>query len=266
MSFDVDDFLRFTQKDLDDDNVLYTKSDIVRDSLNTKFLDYKKFDETKSSIKNRIKENKTFIYADKTLYLNIGCYNKSFTDNYEKLLPLFHIDVDDSNDNICSYIKILKNADDEIINNGPKYLTTLQLMNKIVNLDTDKIYTICKSMSLEFLYFVNKCYFWLWQLSKFENHDHGMFMIDTMSIEILDNPNIVIINCEYMINRKKPRYINDFNFKYHPTSNEVTLYSNTFTLTSDVNEQEYYIRKYLLHPFLKQIRYSYLMKGNHHNG
>lgn len=265
-----DCFLSLIQKDLTDDNVLYSENDIMRYCINVRPDFFKRLDDGRDSIVSYIKDKGMFHYKNETLYMNIGYSNitDSTITNNEQIVDIGYQNVHFAEKwfPICritfkeSYVSFAKLFDN--INLKHKYSQNTKpayLLSEFINMDTDTVYKLFKSMNIEFLYLVNYCRHYIDKLKRSTSIDNDgcIKIINPCYVTIIEKK----YNCDTYIKAddntiKFPYDEYRFEFKYNENSDMVTLQifekntcliDNEFSLMSDICKPLYLIKKFFVY-------------------
>lgn len=255
-----DCFLSLIQKDLTDDNVLYSENDVMRCCINVSPYYFKQLETKDNPLGSYIKKECMFHYKNEKLFMNIGYFGdvttKATNDEQiidmdyqcaniiKKLFPICKITFK------CGYVSFTKLFDN--INLKHSYSSNTKpayLLSEFINMDTDAIYKLFKSMNVEFLYLVNYCRYCIDKLKGLTEPDTDAY------IKILDPHHVTIIRKKYNC-----KSIEDdgclFEFKYDENSDIVTLrifknntlvIDDNFALMSDICKPLYLIKKFFVY-------------------
>ena len=262
--------IKFVQKDLNDDQVLFSDNDLIRFKLNTKLGEHQDTNDTKNIIRHYIKNNRMFSYDKRILYFNIGYSGdlnissnglKSNIPNnpdtgyhpiqlHRAMFPICSIIISDQSDEDDYYIvrKIFKNIELNIADGIYGKKNMARLTSAILNINHTAAYKLFSRAYLEFLYFSNNCFYWLSRLCRVVSPVIEIKNDDCISIQAsIDEQN-------------NHRLVVDLNTNDSSTAIIVTakintkeIYNKRFDLSHDIYLQEHYVKNCIVDGILEHI-------------
>lgn len=196
-------FLNIIQKELNDKNVIYDRNDAV--------ISWSENNSDQKNVAKRIKENHVFIQIDNTIYLNVGYLGNIFIstknniDNlhnriktYRTSFPIFKLIVCEDDKPNLTMFKLLHNLPSYIDGGNNevcfKNIPLSNIIDYLLSINIDNIYSLFKSMDTEFLH----------SSTLFFNQLMDAYNFDVCFIDIL-HPKVINITIRHNIVKTIPK-------------------------------------------------------------